>query len=133
MAGKHYDYLDPNENFLPQRFAGESVNRTMKDNLSGEYCVDSPANNTVWFPSNSVPTLLRSGDVPYIQKIRMWNKPVSRPSGEMWYYAGYIPALVFSFSKIATGDKVVIDGKEKTLIRFEAYGANNQVFAVDEA
>ena len=133
MAGTHYSYLDGYENLLPLRFVGESVNRTMKDNLMGEYCVDSPAYNSVWFPSNSVPILLRGGDIPYIQKIKMWHKPKSRPSGETWYYAGHIPALVFSFSKITSGDKVMIDGKEKTLIQFEAYGANNQVFAVDEA
>lgn len=133
MAGTHYSYLDGREHYLPQRFVGESVSRTMKDNLMGEYCVDSPAYNIVWFPSNSVPILLRGGDIPYIQKIKMWHKPVSRPSGETWYYAGHIPALVFSFSKITSGDKVMIDGKEKTLIQFEAYGANNQVFAVDEA
>lgn len=133
MAGTHYSYLDGVENFLTQRFVSESNNRKINDNLLGEYCLDSPANNINWFPSISAPVLLRAGDVPYIQKIKMWNKPVARPSGETWYYAGHIPALVFSFSKITTGDKVVIDGKEKTLIQFEAYGVNNQVFAVDEA
>ena len=133
MAGTHYNNLDGEENILPQRFVRELSSRTVKDNSLGEYCLDSPANNTDWFPSNTVPVLLRAGDVPYIQKIKMWHKPVIRPSGETWYYAGHIPALVFSHSKITTGDKVVIDGVEKTLIQFEPYGANNQVFAVDEA
>ena len=133
MFGTHYDNLDGEEHILPQKFMAEITRRKFKDRLNGIYVVDSPNNNRSWFTSHVVPDLLRSGDVPFVQKIKIWNQPVARPSGEDLYYAGHIPALVFSPCKIKTGDKVVVDGKEKTLIQFESYGIHNQVFMVDEA
>ena len=133
LFGTHYDYLDNEEHILPQRYVAESSRRKFNDQFLGSYVVESPANKRYWFNGGSVPRLLREGDVPYIQKIKIWHNPVARPSGENWYYAGHIPGLVFSPCKITTGDKVVIDGNEKTLIQFDSYGTYNQVFMVDEA